>query len=40
MVNAAVLGVTAISLASAWTYGEVRGWPHSLHKTIREAQGF
>jgi Mn2+/Fe2+ NRAMP family transporter len=40
MVNAAVLGTTAISLASAWAYGEVKGWPHSLHKKIREAPGF
>ncbi len=40
MVNAAVLGTTAISLASAWAYGEVRGWPHSLHKKVREAPGF
>jgi Mn2+/Fe2+ NRAMP family transporter len=40
MVNAAVLGTTAISLASAWAYGEVRGWPHSLHKKIGEAPGF
>lgn len=40
MVNAAVLGTTAISLASAWAYGEVQGWEHSLHKKIREAPGF
>jgi Mn2+/Fe2+ NRAMP family transporter len=40
MVNAAVLGTTAISLASAWAYGEVRGWPHSLHRKVREAPGF
>ena len=40
MVNAAVLGTTAISLASAWAYGEVRGWPHSLHKRLWEAPGF
>jgi Mn2+/Fe2+ NRAMP family transporter len=40
MVNAAVLGTTAISLASAWAYGEVRGWPHSLHKKIWDAPGF
>jgi len=40
MVNAAVLGATAISLASAWAYGEVRGWPHSLQKSVREAPGF
>jgi Mn2+/Fe2+ NRAMP family transporter len=40
MVNAAVLGTTAISLASAWAYGEVKGWQHSLHKSVREAPGF
>jgi Mn2+/Fe2+ NRAMP family transporter len=40
MVNAAVLGTTAISLASAWAYGEVKGWEHSLHKKLREAPSF
>ena len=40
MVNAAVLGTTAISLASAWAYGEVMGWQHSLHKKIHEAPAF
>jgi Mn2+/Fe2+ NRAMP family transporter len=40
MVNAAVLGATAISLASAWAYGEVKGWEHSLHKKLWEAPGF
>jgi len=40
MINAAVLGTTAISLSSAWAYGEVRGWPHSLQLPIREAPGF
>jgi Mn2+/Fe2+ NRAMP family transporter len=40
MVNAAVLGTTAISLASAWAYGEVKGWEHSLHKKLWEAPGF
>jgi len=39
-VNAAVLGTTAISLASSWAYGEVMGWPHSLQKTFKEAPGF
>jgi len=34
MVNAAVLGTTAISLASAWAYGEVKDWEHSLHKKV------
>jgi Mn2+/Fe2+ NRAMP family transporter len=40
MINAAVLGTTAISLSSAWAYGEVRGWPHSLQMPMREAPGF
>ena len=40
MVNAAVLGTTAISLSSAWAYGEVKGWPHSLHKKFKDAPGF
>ena len=40
MVNAAILGTTAISLASAWAYGEVKGWEHSLHKKLWEAPGF
>jgi Mn2+/Fe2+ NRAMP family transporter len=31
---------TAISLSSAWAYGEVRGWPHSLQLTVRRAPGF
>jgi len=40
MVNAAVLGTTTISLSSAWAYGEVKQWPHSLHKKVKEAPGF
>ena len=40
MINAAVLGSTTISLASAWAYGEMRGWPHSLQLPFREAKGF
>jgi Mn2+/Fe2+ NRAMP family transporter len=40
MINAAVLGATTISLSSAWAYGEVRGWPHSLQKSIRQAPAF
>ena len=40
MINAAVLGSTAISLSSAWAYGEVKGWPHSLEMPIRKAPGF
>jgi len=40
MCNAAVLGATTISLSSAWAYGEVKGWSHSLQKSFREAPGF
>lgn len=40
MVNASILGATAISLSSAWAYGEVKRWPHSLHKRVRDAPGF
>lgn len=40
MINAAVLGATTISLSSAWAYGEVRGWPHSLELPFRKAKGF
>jgi len=40
MINAAVLGATAISLSSAWAYGEVKGWPHSLQLPWRKASGF
>ncbi len=40
MVNAAILGATAITLASAWAFGEIMGWPHSLQKPVREAPGF
>jgi len=40
MINAAVLGTTAISLSSAWAYGEVKGWPHSLEMPFRKAPGF
>jgi Mn2+/Fe2+ NRAMP family transporter len=40
MINAAVLGTTTISLSSAWAHGEVRGWPHSLQKPVREAPAF
>lgn len=40
MVNAAVLGTTAISLSSAWAYGEVMEWPASLELKPNQAPGF
>ena len=38
--NAAVLGASAVSLASAWAWAEVTGWPHSLQQTWSQAKGF
>ena len=40
MINAATLGATAISLSSAWALSEVRGWNHSLQRSMREAPNF
>jgi len=40
MINAAVLGASTISLSSAWAYGEVRKWPHSLQLPPGKARGF
>ncbi len=40
MVNAAVLGTTAISLSSAWAYAEVMEWDHGLEKKFKDAPGF
>ncbi|MDA8333863.1 MAG: Nramp family divalent metal transporter [Peptococcaceae bacterium] len=40
MVNAAVLGATAVSLSSAWAYSEVRGWKNSLQIPFRSAPKF
>ena len=40
MVNAALLGATAISLSSSWAYGEVMGIPHSLQRRLRDAPVF
>jgi Mn2+/Fe2+ NRAMP family transporter len=40
MVNASVLGTTAVSLSSAWAWAEVKGWGHSLQMPFKEAKGF
>ena len=40
MLNAAVLGATAISLSSAWAWGEVMGWKNTLRARLSEAPGF
>src|SRR5260370_10946848 len=40
MINAAVLGPTAISLSTAWAYGAVPGWAPNLPLPLRQAPGF
>ncbi len=40
MVNAALLGATAISLSSAWACGEVMGWRITLQSRISQAPAF
>jgi len=40
MINAALLGATAISLSSAWACGEVMGWRISLQSKLSEAPQF
>jgi Mn2+/Fe2+ NRAMP family transporter len=40
MCNAALLGATAISLSSAWAWGEVMGWRNTLEARIDKAPQF
>ena len=40
MVNAAILGTGAISLASSWAYAEAMELPHSLQLPFSKAKGF
>jgi Mn2+/Fe2+ NRAMP family transporter len=40
MCNAALLGATAISLSSAWAWGEVMGWRNTLQAKLSEAPRF
>jgi len=40
ILNSAVLGATAISLSSAWAWGEVMGWKNTLQARLTEAPGF
>jgi len=40
MVNASILGTTAVSLSSAWAWAEVKGWDRSLQLSFRQAPGF
>jgi Mn2+/Fe2+ NRAMP family transporter len=38
--DAGLLGAICISLASAWAWGEVFGWPHSLNNKVQQAPWF
>jgi len=38
--DAGLLGAIAISMASAWAFGEVFGWPHSLNSRKGQGRGF
>jgi Mn2+/Fe2+ NRAMP family transporter len=40
MCNAALLGATAVSLSSAWAWGEVMGWRNTLQAKMSEAPQF
>jgi Mn2+/Fe2+ NRAMP family transporter len=40
MCNAALLGATAISLSSAWAWGEVMGWRNTLGARVSQASHF
>ena len=40
MCNAAMLGAMTISLSSAWAYGEVKGWNHSISLNFKQAPRF
>lgn len=38
--NASILGITAVSLSSAWAYAEVMNWPTGLELKPKQAIGF
>ena len=40
MCNAALLGATAVSLSSAWAWGEIMGWRNTLQAKVSEAPQF
>jgi Mn2+/Fe2+ NRAMP family transporter len=40
LLDAAVIGAFAVSLASAYAIGDVLGMKHSLHRGVRSAKGF
>jgi Mn2+/Fe2+ NRAMP family transporter len=40
MIGSGLLAAVVISLSSAWAWGELFRWPHSLNQSIRQAPGF
>jgi NRAMP (natural resistance-associated macrophage protein)-like metal ion transporter len=40
LLDASIIGAFAVSLASAYAVGDVLGLKHSLHRGVRQAQGF
>jgi hypothetical protein len=40
LVNASVIGASAVTLATSYALGDIFGLRHSLHRSIREAKGF
>src|SRR5487761_1347581 len=40
LVNASVIGASAVTLATSYALGDVFGLRHSLHRSVRDAKGF
>ncbi len=40
LVNASVIGASAVTLATSYALGDIFGLRHSLHRSVREAKGF
>jgi len=40
LVNASVIGASAVTLATSYALGDIFGLRHSLHRSVRDAKGF
>ncbi|MGH7611982.1 MAG: NRAMP family divalent metal transporter, partial [Candidatus Dormibacteria bacterium] len=40
LVNASVIGASAVTLATSYALGDIFGMRHSLHRSVRDARGF
>jgi len=40
LIDASIIGACAVTLSSAYAFGDMFGLHHSLHRTLREAKGF